>query len=113
MGAVQRAGFTGIKPLGQIIGVPQVQIANLRVYNLCDDLAAPPEDVIGLAAEMLGLPMPPSVAYEDAEMSAMARSFYAESKRVKNDRVKRELNIDLKYPTYREGLAAMLADERL
>ena len=84
-----------------------------RVYNLCDDLAAPPEDVIGLAAEMLGLPMPPSVAYEDAEMSAMARSFYAESKRVKNDRVKRELNIDLKYPTYREGLAAMLADERL
>jgi len=83
-----------------------------RVYNLCDDLAAPPEDVIGLAAEMLGLPMPPSVAFEDAEMSALARSFYAESKRVKNDRVKSELKVELKYPTYREGLAAMLADER-
>ncbi len=81
------------------------------IYNLCDDLAAAPEDVIGLAAEMLGLPMPETVAYDTAEMTPMARSFYAESKRVRNDRIKDELGVKLIYPTYREGLQALLEDE--
>ena len=81
------------------------------VYNLCDDLAAPPEDVIAHAAELLGLPVPPAVAIEDAEMSPMARSFYAESKRVSNRRIKEELGVALAYPTYREGLAALLTAE--
>ena len=79
------------------------------VYNVCDELAAPPEDVIAHAAELLGLPVPPAVAIEDAEMSPMARSFYAESKRVSNRRIKEELGVTLAYPTYREGLAALLA----
>jgi len=81
------------------------------VYNLCDDEAAPPEDVIGLAAELLGLPLPEAVPFELADMSAMARSFYAESKRVSNDRMKTELGVKLGYPTYRDGLAALLAQE--
>lgn len=80
------------------------------VYNLCDDDPAPPQDVIAHAAELLGLPVPPAIPFEKAEMSPMARSFYAESKRVRNDRIKDELGVDLIYPTYREGLAAMLAD---
>ena len=79
------------------------------IYNLCDDDPAPPEDVIGYAAELLGMPVPPAVAFEDAEMTPMARSFYAESKRVRNDRIKRDLGWVPRYPDYRNGLAAMLA----
>ncbi|MFU8776202.1 MAG: SDR family oxidoreductase [Roseovarius sp.] len=79
------------------------------VYNLCDDDPAPPQDVIGHAAELLGLPLPEEVAFDDAEMTPMARSFYAESKRVSNRRIKEELGIDLIYPDYRSGLQALLA----
>lgn len=82
-----------------------------RIYNVCDDDPAPPEDVLSYAAHLLGLPEPPAIAYDTAEMSAMARSFYAESKRVRNDRIKTELGVRLAYPSYREGLAALLAAE--
>ena len=81
------------------------------VYNVCDDDPAPPEDVIGFAAELLGLPLPEAVAFDEAEMSPMARSFYAESKRVTNDRIKRELGVTLRYPSYRDGLPAMMDAE--
>lgn len=79
-----------------------------RVYNVCDDDPAPPEDVIGHAAELLSLPLPPAVPYDQAEMTPMARSFYAESKRVRNDRIKDELGVQLLFPTFREGLAGLL-----
>jgi nucleoside-diphosphate-sugar epimerase len=78
------------------------------VYNLCDDDPAPPQDVIGYAAELLGLPVPSAVAFEAADLSPMARSFYAESKRVRNDRIKEELGVELIYPTYQDGLQAMM-----
>jgi nucleoside-diphosphate-sugar epimerase len=81
------------------------------IYNVCDDEAAPPEDVIAHAAGLLGLPLPPEEPFETAGMSPMARSFYAESKTVSNARIKTELGIELAYPTYREGLAALLAEE--
>jgi len=79
------------------------------IYNVCDDDPASPENILGLAADMLGLPPPPIVPYEQAEMTPMARSFYAENKRVRNDRIKTVLGVTLDYPTYREGLAAILA----
>lgn len=79
------------------------------VYNVCDDDPAPPEDVLSYAAELLGLPEPPGVAFDRAEMTDMARSFYAENKRVRNDRIKRDLGYALKYPDYRAGLRALLA----
>jgi nucleoside-diphosphate-sugar epimerase len=81
-----------------------------RIYNVCDNEAAPPEDVIAHAAQLLGLPVPPAEAWDEAEMSPMARSFYAESKRVRNDRITRELGVRLAYPDYRAGLAALLAE---
>jgi nucleoside-diphosphate-sugar epimerase len=108
-----------IKP-GQVFSrthvedIAQVLEASIRqpnpgaAYNVCDDDPAPPEDVIGHAAELLGLPVPPAIPYDEAEMTPMARSFYAESKRVRNDRIKDELGVRLIYPTYREGLAALL-----
>lgn len=81
------------------------------IYNLCDDDPAPPQDVIGHAAELLGLPLPPEVPFEQADLTPMARSFYAESKRVRNDLIKTELGVKLLYPDYRHGLRALLAGE--
>ncbi len=81
------------------------------VYNLCDDDPAPPQDVIAHAAELLGLPVPPEVPFEEAEMSEMARSFYADNKRVSNARIKADLDLTLLYPDYRAGLAALLTQE--
>ncbi|MEM1278013.1 MAG: SDR family oxidoreductase [Pseudomonadota bacterium] len=81
------------------------------IYNLCDNEAAPPQDVIGHAAELLGVPMPTAIPFEEAEMSPMARSFYAESKRCANAKIREELGVELKFPTYREGLADLLARE--
>lgn len=82
------------------------------VYNLCDDDPAPPQDVILHAATLLGVDAPPELPFEEAGLSPMARSFYAESKRVRNDRIKDDLGVDLKYPNYRTGLAAILAEEQ-
>ena len=82
------------------------------VYNICDDDPAPPEDVLSYAAQLLGLPEPPGVAYDQAEMTEMARSFYAENKRVRNDKIKRDLGYALRYPDYRAGLRGLLAAGR-
>ncbi|WP_340249384.1 SDR family oxidoreductase [Sulfitobacter pontiacus] len=81
------------------------------VYNLCDDDPAPPQDVIAHAAELLGLPVPPAVPFDQADMTPMARSFYAESKKVRNDRIKQALGWAPQFPTYRAGLAALLAQD--
>ena len=94
--------------------IAQVLLASIShpnpgaVYNLCDDDAAPPEDVIAYAADLLGAPVPPAVPFEEADMTPMARSFYAESKRVSNARIKHELGVNLLYPNYRVGLQALL-----
>jgi nucleoside-diphosphate-sugar epimerase len=77
------------------------------VYNVCDDDPAPPWEVVEYAAELLGIPAPPAVPFEQAELSDMARSFYDDNKRVRNDRIKRELGVQLMYPSYREGLRAL------
>jgi nucleoside-diphosphate-sugar epimerase len=81
-----------------------------RVYNVCDDDPAPPEDVLTFAAELLGLPPPPEMDYATAELPPMVRSFYSESKRVRNRRIREELGVSLLYPDYRTGLAALAND---
>ncbi|MGV6849394.1 MAG: SDR family oxidoreductase [Marinibacterium sp.] len=82
------------------------------IYNVCDDNPAPPQEVIAHAAELLNLPVPPAIDYDKADMTPMAKSFYAESKRVRNDRIKTELGVDLLYPDYRTGLAALLEADK-
>ena len=79
-----------------------------RAYNVCDDEPCPPQEVVEFAANLLGLPVPPEIPFEDANLSPMAKSFYADSKRVSNQRIKTELGYKLLYPTYREGLTALL-----
>ncbi len=79
-----------------------------RIYNVCDDEPTAPHEVVEYAARLMNMEPPPLEKFEDAaqSMSEMALSFYAESKRVRNKRIKSELAITLAYPTYREGLRA-------
>jgi nucleoside-diphosphate-sugar epimerase len=78
-------------------------------YNVCDDEPAAQEAVIAHAARLLSLPLPPLVPFAEADLSPMARSFYADNKRVSNTLMKEELAVALAYPDYRAGLAAILA----
>jgi nucleoside-diphosphate-sugar epimerase len=78
-----------------------------RIYNVSDDEPASSQDVVAYAAELLGMPAPPEIAFADAGLKGMAASFWAESKRVRNERIKRDLGVSLLYPTYREGLRAL------
>ncbi len=79
-----------------------------RIYNVCDDDPEAPDKVVAHACQLLGVPAPPEVPFEEAELSDMARSFYADNKRVRNDRIKDELGVVLRYPSYRDGMAADL-----
>jgi nucleoside-diphosphate-sugar epimerase len=81
-------------------------------FNLADDLPTPPQELIEAAAKMLGIPAPPEEPFETATLSPMARSFYMESKRVKNNKIKNELGFTFQYPTYHEGLAALFPEEK-
>ena len=83
--------------------------AGHRVYNVSDDEPAPPQDVLAYAAELLRLPLPPEVPFERAALTPMAATFWAENKRVSNARIKHDLGVGLTYPTYREGLRALVA----
>lgn len=99
-----------------VADIAQILLASVRqpnpgaVYNVCDDEPAPPQDVLTEAARLLGLPPPPEVDFDTADMSPMTRSFYAESKRVSNQRIKEELGVKLVYPNYRDGLRPLLDD---
>lgn len=80
------------------------------VWNVTDDEPAPPQDVVTFAAEMMGVEPPPAQDFETADLSPMARSFYGENKRCSNRKIKEVLGVELAYPTYREGIAALWAD---
>ena len=82
------------------------------LFNLADDEPAPPQDVVEYACGLLGVEPPPLTPIEEADLSPMAKSFYADNKRVSNKRMKEALGVTLCYPTYREGLTAILAGER-
>ena len=97
-----------VEDIAQVLAASIARPNPGRVYNVCDDEPSPPEDVLAYAAELLGLPRPPEVPFDPSQMTPMAASFYAENKRVRNDRIKTELGVSLRYPDYRSGLEAML-----
>lgn len=76
-------------------------------FNICDDEPCPPQDVVAYGADLLGLPVPPELAFTEAKLSEMARSFYSESKRCTNQKLRQTLHYRLRYPTYREGLRSL------
>jgi nucleoside-diphosphate-sugar epimerase len=93
-----------------IAGILQAAITrtpNHAIYNVTDDEPAPPQDVVAFAAQLLGRPVPPDLAYDPAALSPMGASFYGENKRASNARAKADLGWQLQYPTYREGLTAL------
>ncbi len=77
------------------------------IFNVADDEPAPPQEVVAFAAALMGVAPPPEAPFETAVLSPMARSFYGENKRVRNERLKRDLGVELRHSTYREGLAAI------
>jgi len=79
------------------------------IYNLCDDDPAQPQEVILYACALLGIAPPPEIGWEEARatLSPMALGFYADNKRVSNRRMRDELGVELAYPSYRDGLAAI------
>lgn len=97
--------------IGQALELAIQSDHGTRIWNLVDDEPAPPQDVLGFAAEVAGLPLPPEVPFEQAELSPMARAFYADSKRVSNARIKADLGLHLIHPDFRTGLRAVLAAE--
>ena len=101
-----------VDDIAQVLAASMDRPNPAAIYNVCDDMPAPPQDVISYAASLLGIPPPPEVPFEQAEMSPMARSFYAESKRIRNDRIKSELGVKLLYKDYKSVLTAMLESER-
>ena len=102
---------THVDDIAQVLAASIARPDPGAIYNVCDDDPAPPQDVIAYAAELLGLPVPEAVRFEEADMTPMARSFYAESKKVRNNRIKDDLGVDLLFPDYRSGLRALLAQE--
>jgi nucleoside-diphosphate-sugar epimerase len=77
------------------------------VFNVSDDAPAPPQDVITFAAMLMGVEPPPEQDLDSADLTPLARSFYAENKRVSNRKLKDELGVRLAFPTYRVGLEAL------
>jgi nucleoside-diphosphate-sugar epimerase len=82
------------------------------IVNVTDSAPAPPQDVVAYAATLMGVAAPPETAFGEARLSPMARSFYGENKRVSNRRLTGELGYALRYPTYREALAALWDEMR-
>lgn len=95
-----------VEDIGRVVAAAATQSAG-GIFNVTDDEPGPPQDVIAHAAELLAVDPPPEVAFDDADLSAMGRSFYGENKRVSNAKIKQAFGPML-YPTFREGLAALL-----
>lgn len=100
-----------VEDIAQVVLASMARSNPGRVYNVCDNEPAPGEDVVAHAFQLIGQKPPAAVPFDDAAagLSEMARSFYADNKRVRNDRIKRELGVILRYPNYRIGLEALLA----
>ena len=79
------------------------------VYNLTDDAPSPADVVTAGAAARMGLPTPPEVDWTDPSVSETMRRFYLDSKRISNARAKAELGWRPEFPSWREGLEAILA----
>ncbi len=123
LAAVRRGTAKRIAKPGQVFSrihvadIAQVLVASIAkpragaIYNVCDDEPAPAADVVAHASALLGVAPPPLTPLAEADLSPMARSFYADNRRVSNALIKSELGIMLRYPNYRAGLAALLAEE--
>ena len=98
-----------------IANVLEASIAHPRpgaIYNVADDAPAPASDVVAHAAQLLRVPVPPLEPFDAERLPPMAREFYAETRRIRNERIKHELGVALRYPDYKAGLAAIIHENR-
>ena len=93
-----------VEDIANVLAAAIARPTGHAIYNVSDDEPAPSQDVLAYAAEQLGLPAPPMFEFDSADLSPMARSFYAECKRVSNQRIKSALGVTLLFPTYRDGM---------
>jgi nucleoside-diphosphate-sugar epimerase len=98
-----------VDDIARVLGAAMAKPGVHDLFNVADDEPAPPQDVVAFAAQELGVPVPPTVAFEAAGLSGIAATFWAENKRVGNARIKQDLGVELAYPTYREGIRALVA----
>lgn len=99
-----------VEDLVNVVCASMARPGGSAVFNIADDEPAAADEVVCYAAELLSMAPPPEEPWEEADMSELGRRFYSECKRVRNDRIKQELGIQLCYPTYREGLKAIAAE---
>lgn len=96
-----------VEDIGRVTAMAAVRRLD-GIFNLADDEPAPPQDLVEHAAKLIGAPIPDAIDFSAAELSPIANSFYSDNKRCANAAIKAALGIDLLYPNYREGLAAIL-----
>jgi nucleoside-diphosphate-sugar epimerase len=101
-----------VDDITQVIIAAMAKPQGRRILNLSDGAPCEAGDVIRFAAELLGVDAPEPIPFEEAEMTPMAKSFYATSRKVNSGRIKTELGVDLRYPDYQSGMTATLAEER-
>lgn len=99
-----------VDDIGSILMASMARPNDGRIYNVCDNEACASGDVVRYGAGLIGADAPVPIPIDSAELSAMAKSFYAECKRLDNSRLADELKVELSYPTYREGLDEIAAD---
>ena len=98
-----------VEDIAQIIYKLSVSKLSSDIYNISDDFAAPPQDVVEYAAKKLNIAPPPEIAFKSANLSPMARSFYSETKIILNSKIKKALNYDLMFPNYKSGINNILS----
>jgi hypothetical protein len=96
-----------VEDIAQTLATSLAKPSPGQIYNVCDHLPAAPGDPVAYACELLGVPTPPLIPWSEANLSPMGVSFYQECKRVSNRKLREELGVTLRYPTYREGLKAL------
>ncbi|PCI86805.1 MAG: NAD(P)-dependent oxidoreductase [Hyphomicrobiales bacterium] len=90
-----------------IVASLKKQLSGINIYNIVDDLPAPQADIVKYAAKLMGAEVPNLLSEPQADMSDMAKSFYAECKNMQNNKIKTELGVSLKHPDYKQGLSAI------
>tara|TARA_B100000575_G_scaffold290848_1_gene295381 strand:- start:1807 stop:2679 length:873 start_codon:yes stop_codon:yes gene_type:complete len=100
-----------VTDIARIIYMLSVSGIKSDIFNISDDMPAPPQDVVEFAARLLNIDPPEPIKFSDASLSEMARSFYSETKYIRNDKIKEKLDLRLKYPNYKQGLKDILEEE--
>ncbi len=100
-----------VADIARIIYMLSVSDIKSDIFNISDDMSAPPQDVVEFAARLLNTDPPEPVIFSEAILSEMARSFYSETKYIINQKIKEKLGLELKYPNYKLGLKDILKEE--